>query len=85
MPTFLDTPGIWKSKNKLTEDCRTKINVLSEAKLELVHLQIEALSQEMNFKKIEHKQRIDNNQAEHELKSQQLRLQVQLLKKQLLD
>lgn len=74
-----------KRKNQLTEDCRLKINILSNARLELVKLQRQALQEEMNQKQEEHNIKMEHIQVEHALRAEQLQLQIKLLKKQLID
>lgn len=72
-------------KNQLTQDCRVKVNIVSEARLELIELQKQALVEEIKQKKEEHRQKIEQNQQEHTLRIENLTLLNALIRKQLLN
>ena len=60
-------------------DCRNKISILSNTRLELVELQKKAIRQEMVIQK----QEFEAKMIEHNLKTEQQKLELLLLKKQL--
>ncbi|KAF5308342.1 hypothetical protein FQR65_LT18225 [Abscondita terminalis] len=72
-----------KKKTQLTQDCRLKINVLSEAKIDLVKIQKEAIIQEMTFTKQEHELKLQHLKEEHEMKMAKHKIEMDILLKQL--
>lgn len=78
MSTDVNTPksSAKRKKMDLTTDCRIKINTVSEAKLQLLKLQKDSVQLDIELKK----QQIQQSNEIHELKVQQLKLEISKLK-----
>ncbi|KAG5862210.1 hypothetical protein JTB14_022767 [Gonioctena quinquepunctata] len=72
-----------KKKTALTTDCRIKINVLSEAKLELINIQKECLKRELIIKDKEHALKMEHNKEEHEIKMKKHKIELEILELEL--
>lgn len=72
-----------KKKTTLTSDCRIKINVLSEAKLELINIQKESLKKDMLIKGKEHDLKMEQEKEEHDIKMKKHKIELELLELEL--
>ncbi|KAG5893138.1 hypothetical protein JTB14_034158 [Gonioctena quinquepunctata] len=83
-----------RSRSDITQECRFKISAMSQAKIELAHVQMDAIKQEIDLKKKEfnlkkchweeeHNLKMRQNEEEHDLKIQKLNIELLLLKKEL--
>ncbi|KAL1516198.1 hypothetical protein ABEB36_000117 [Hypothenemus hampei] len=72
-----------KCSKQRTQDCRTKINLVSEAKLELIKLQKSCFQEEHIAKMQEYKLRTKNLEELHKLEIEEKKIKIEILKKQL--
>ncbi|KAL1488218.1 hypothetical protein ABEB36_015175 [Hypothenemus hampei] len=68
---------------QLTNDCRTKINLVSQAKLELIKLQTKCLQEEHQIKLKEYQIKAKNVEELHKLEIEEKKIQIEILKKKL--
>lgn len=72
-----------KKKSRLTQDCRVKINTLSEVKIELITIQKECVIQEMELNKKESELKILQMEEDQAMKREKHELEIQILKNQI--
>ncbi|XP_031329465.1 uncharacterized protein LOC116160411 [Photinus pyralis] len=77
------TPRKKLKKTQLNEDCRIKINMLSEAKLQLVEIQRDAAKKEMEMKLEEHTIKMEMLLQEKEFQKKKQELKLKILQKSL--
>ncbi|KAL1492519.1 hypothetical protein ABEB36_010760 [Hypothenemus hampei] len=70
-----------KPKTQLTQDCRTNINLVSEAKLELINIQIECVKEEHKMKIEKFKQKARNMEEIYKLEMKERKIKIAILKK----
>ncbi|KAL1488345.1 hypothetical protein ABEB36_014822 [Hypothenemus hampei] len=68
---------------QLTNDCRTKINLVSQAKLDLIKLQTKCLQEEHQAKLEEYKIKAKNLEELQKLDIEEKKIQIEILKKKL--
>ncbi|KAL1498101.1 hypothetical protein ABEB36_008955 [Hypothenemus hampei] len=65
---------------QLTNDCRTKINLVSQAKLELIKLQTKCLQEEHQIKLKEYQIKAKNVEELHKLEIEEKKIPIEILK-----